>query len=282
LAPLRTRARRFLVAAGAALTAPALLAAPAAASAVSPEPAHSPNAEDITTLYWISLAVIVALITLVGVALLLAVVSYRERRGSEPRQVRGTRSVQVRASAGLAVLAIALFLVSVIYTERAREVAPSGPQGLQAASAVYAQKSLTPAPADSAPLRIKATAQQWLWRYDYPNGAFSYYKLVVPVDTAVVLDLLSTDVTHGWYVPALGGKFEAVPGKLNRAWFRADEIGTYEGHSSTFSGSAYAAERMAVEAVSPEEYQAFIEQQKRDIQEAQDRVARQIATGQTP
>ncbi|MEK6278031.1 MAG: cytochrome c oxidase subunit II [Actinomycetota bacterium] len=267
---------------GAALTAPTLLAAPAAASAVSPEPAHSPNAEDITTLYWISLAVVVALITLVGIVLLLAVLSYRERRGSEPRQVRGTRSVQLRASAGLAILAIAMFVVSVIYTERAREVSPSGAQGLQASSAVYAQKSLKPLPADGEPLRIKATAQQWLWRYEYPNGAFSYYKLVVPIDTAVVLDLVSTDVTHGWYVPALGGKFEAVPGKLNSAWFRADETGTYEGRSSTFSGSAYAAERMAVEAVSPEEYQAFVEQQKRDIQEAQDSVAEQIASGATP
>ena len=53
------------------------------------------------------------------------------------------------------------------------------------------------------PLKIEATGQQWLWRYDYPNGAFSYYKLVVPVDTAVELELVSTDVVHTWDVPDL-------------------------------------------------------------------------------
>ena len=257
-------------------------AAPATANVVSPEPAHSPNAEDITTLYWIALAVGVVLTAAVIAAVLFVAMRYRERRGIDPRRLRGTRSVQLRAGAGLAALALVLFVLGVIYTERAREVAPSGPEGLQASAATYAQKSLKPPPPDSAPLRIHATGQQWLWRYEYPNGAFSYYELVVPVDTAVVLDLVSTDVTHGWYVPELGGKFEAVPGKLNQAWFRADEVGTYEGRSSTFSGSAYAADRTAVRVVSPEEYQAFVEQQKRDIEEAQTTVSSQIASGERP
>ena len=57
--------------------------------------------------------------------------------------------------------------------------------------------------AHSEPLKIEATGQQWLWRYEYPNKAFSYYKLVVPVDTAVDLDLVSTDVIHTWDVPNL-------------------------------------------------------------------------------
>jgi cytochrome c oxidase subunit II len=257
-------------------------AAPAGANVISPEPAHSPNAEDITTLYWISLVVVVALTALAIGALLFAVMRFRDRRGREPRRVRGTGRIQMRASAALALFAIALFVVSVVYTEKARDVAPSGPDGLQASSTVFAQKSLRPLPSNAAPLQIEATGQQWLWRYDYPNGAFSYYKLVVPVDTTVELDIVSTDVTHGWYVPELGGKFEAVPGKLNHAWFRADETGTYEGRGSTFSGAAYAAERTEVEVVSPEEYQAFIEQQKRDIQTAQDTVVAQIQSGQVP
>ena len=58
--------------------------------------------------------------------------------------------------------------------------------------------------AHSEPLQIEATGQQWLWRYDYPNEAFSYYKLVVPVDTTVELDLVSTDVIHTWDVPRAG------------------------------------------------------------------------------
>lgn len=264
------------------LLALAATAAPAGANVISPEPAHSPNTEDTATVYWIGLAVMVALVVAVNAALIYAVVRYRERRGLEARQVHGGRRLQVRASAGLALLAAATFVVGVIFTEKAREVAPSGPDGLQASSRVLAQRSLELPAGDSKPLRIKATGQQWLWRYDYPNGAFSHYELVVPVDTTVELDLVSTDVVHGWFVPQLSGKFEAVPGKLNHAWFRADETGTYEGSSSTFSGAAYAAERIAVRVVEPEEYQAFIEQQSRDIQAAQEQVVAGIQSGAGP
>ena len=57
---------------------------------------------------------------------------------------------------------------------------------------------------------INAIGQQWLWRFEYPGGepghrTFSYDELVVPVDTAVVLNITSTDVIHSWCVPALGG-----------------------------------------------------------------------------
>ena len=115
----------------------------------------------------------------------------------------------------LTVFAAAIFVVSVVFTGKARETPATGDAGLAAAK--------------TEPLTIKATGQQWLWRYDYPNGAFSYYKLVVPVDTAVKLELLSTDVVHTWNVPDLAGKRDAVPGKTNKVVFRADDEGTYDG-----------------------------------------------------
>ena len=87
---------------------------------------------------------------------------------------------------------------------------------------------------------IKATGQQWLWRYDYPNGSFSYYKLVIPVDTAIELKLESTDVIHTWSVPDLAPKVDAVPGKVTHVFFRADAEGEFSGQSSTLSGQAYA------------------------------------------
>jgi cytochrome c oxidase subunit 2 len=268
----------------------AVAAAPAGANVISPEPSHSPNADDINTLYWPMLVVMVGLIGIVNLALLSAVFRYRERRGREPRQLRGTRPLQLRITAGLAALAAACFVVSIVFTDKARHLAPTGPGGLQESSAVVAQGgsppatgNATPAASTSAnPLEITATAQQWLWRYTYPNGAFSYYQLVVPVDTTVQLDLLTTDVVHGWYVPELGGKFDAVPGKTNHAWFRADRTGAYTGRSSTFSGAAYAADRIEVDVVTPRQYQSFIEIQKRDIQAAQDTVVKQIQSGQVP
>jgi cytochrome c oxidase subunit II len=204
----------------------------------------------------------------VNVALFYALRRYRGERGAEPRQVSGGRRIQFRVGAVLTAFAAILLIVSIVFTDKARETPATGPDGLQVAH--------------SEPLRIEATGQQWLWRYDYPNEAFSYYKLVVPVDTTVVLDLVSTDVVHTWFVPDLAGKRDAVPGKTNQVVFRADEEGTFEGDSATLSGQGYAPMRTAVEVVSPEEYEAFLKAQKANIQTAQDRVVGLIKSGETP
>jgi cytochrome c oxidase subunit 2 len=229
---------------------------------------HSPGTDQIDTLLWIGFVAATIVIVAINGALIYAVRRYRDSRGSEPRQVRSGRRTQFRAAAGLTVFAAAIFVVSVVYTGKARETPATGPAGL--------------ASARSAPLKIEATGQQWLWRYDYPNEAFSYYKLVVPVDTTVELDLVSTDVIHTWDVPQLTGKRDAVPGKTNHVVFRADEEGTYHGQSATFSGQAYGAMRTEVDVVSPQEYEDFVARQKTDIQAAQDRVVGLIEKGEVP
>ena len=290
MAPPRTRLRRLLLVLGAALLALAASASPAAANLISPESPHSPNASDINTLYWIVLIVAVIVAVVVVAGLLGAVMRFRERRGRDPRQVRSLGGLQTIVAAGLAVLALALFTVSVVFTEKARTVAQTGPNGLKKSAAITEGPGASPVggqtPPETSkganPLQITATGQEWLWRYTYPNGAFSYYKLVVPVDTAVQLNLTSTDVIHGWYVPELSGKADAVPGKTNKVWFKADETGSYLGRSSTFSGPAYAADRIEVEVVTPAEYQSFIKEQAQEIQDAQDIVVQQIQSGETP
>jgi cytochrome c oxidase subunit 2 len=229
---------------------------------------HSPGTDQIDTLLWIGLAVAAIVVVAINAALIYAVRRYRADRGVEPRQLTGGRRIQFRVGATLTIFAAAIFVVSIVFTEKAREAPATGPAGLAAAK--------------SQPLQIEATGQQWLWRYDYPNEAFSYYKLVVPVDTEVELDLISTDVVHTWDVPDLAGKADAVPGKVHPVFFRADEEGSYGGQAATLSGQAYAAMRTEVEVVSPEEYEAFVEQRKRDIQAAQDRVVRLIENGETP
>ena len=195
----------------------------------------------------------------VNVALFYALRRYRDERGAEPRQVSGGRRIQFRVGGALTLFAAVLLIVGIVLTDNARESARHRP----------GRASRAP---NREPLRIEATGQQWLWRYDYPNETFSYYKLVVPVDTTVAVDLVCTDVIHTWFVPDLAGKRDAVPGKTNRVVFRADELGTYEGSSATLSGQGYAAMRTAVEVVSPEDYEAFLKTQKADIQAAQDRV----------
>ena len=229
---------------------------------------HSPGTDQIDTLLWIGFVVATILVVAVVGGLLYVLRRYRAERGAEPRQITGGRRIQLRVGAVLAVFATAIFVISIVYTDNTRETPATGAAGLQVS--------------DSEPLKITTTGQQWIWRYDYPNEAFSYYKLVVPVDTAVELDLVSTDVVHTWDVPELAGKRDAVPGKTNRVVFSADEEGTYRGQAATLSGQSYGSMRTEVEVVSPEEYEAFIKGEKKDIQAAQDRVVSLIEKGETP
>lgn len=229
---------------------------------------HSPGTDQIDTLLWIGFVASAIVVLAINGALVYALRKSRAARGGEPRPLDGGRRIQFRVAGALTLFAAAIFVVSVIFTEKASETPASGAAGL--------------ASAEGEPLTIQATGQQWLWRYDYPNDAFSYYKLVVPVDTTVELELLSTDVVHTWDVRELSGKRDAVPGKVNRIVFRADEEGTYEGQSATLSGQSYASMQTAVEVVSPQAYEDFVEQQKADIESAQDRVVGLLEKGETP
>jgi cytochrome c oxidase subunit 2 len=229
---------------------------------------NSPGTDQIDTLLWIGIAAAAILMVAVTVALLYVVRRYRSERGVEPRQLIGGRGLQFRVGGLLTLFALLLFVLGVVFTDNARERPATGEAGL--------------ASLKGEPLQIKATGQQWLWRYDYPNGAFSYYRLVVPTDTAVELELLSTDVVHTWNVGDLARKADAVPGKSNDVLFITDEPGLYEGNSATLSGQAYASMKTAVKVVSPEEYEEFIETQKEEIDAAEERVNGLIESGETP
>jgi cytochrome c oxidase subunit 2 len=231
---------------------------------------HSPGTDQIDHLLTIGIVAAVILVLAVNAALFYAVRRFRSERGTAPRQLLGGRGLQFRVGGLLTVFALLLFILGVVFTDKARKTPSTGDAGL--------------ASAKSQPLTIKATGQQWLWRYDYPNGAFSYYKLVVPADTAVELELLSTDVVHTWNVNDLAPKADAVPGKTHKVTFSvsADDAGVFEGDSSTLSGQAYAAMRTEVEVVSPDEYKDFIQTRKSEIEDAQDRVVSLIEEGKTP
>jgi cytochrome c oxidase subunit 2 len=229
---------------------------------------QSPGTDQIDTLLWIGIAAATILMVAVTMALLYVARRFRSERGAEPRQLLSGRGLQFRVGGLLTLFAALLFILGVIFTDNARERPTTGEAGL--------------ASLKGEPLRIKATGQQWLWRYDYPNGAFSYYKLVVPTETAVELELLSTDVVHTWNVSDLARKADAVPGKTNRVYFTTDQEGTSEGSSATLSGQAYASMKTAVEVVSPEEYEDFVETQKEEIDAAEERVNGLIESGETP
>ncbi|MGH2953510.1 MAG: cytochrome c oxidase subunit II [Solirubrobacterales bacterium] len=270
----------LLLAAVATLAGLALLATPAQAIQLAPEEPHSPNAESIELAYWVMIGLAVALLVGINLVLLAAVARFRDRRGRRPSRFAAGRGALRPVLGVLAALAIAVFTFGVVVTEEVRDVEASGPDGLD--STRSAQVGVKSVPADPAPLEINAIAQQWLWRFEYPGGepgqrTFSYGELVVPVDTAVILNIDSTDVIHSWWVPSLGGQVQAVPGSLPRTWFKADEEGRYAGRSTIFSGSAYPVMRSWVRVVSATEYEDYVSQLEADLGEAQDIVAEEQA-----
>ncbi len=277
-------------------------AAPAYAISFGPEEAHSPNAESMNSAYWVMIVVALAVFIAIHVGLIAAVVKFRERRGREPSRFAAGRGALRPAAAVLSVLALAVFVYGVIVTANVREIEPSGPEGLggsasaqvgvngiPAAAALEAEEAASGEeptsgadPADASPLEIDAIGQQWMWRFEYPGGTegkrtFSYGELVVPVDTAVILNVTSTDVLHTWWVPALGGQVQAVPGDVSQTWFKADEVGRYEGRSTVFSGTGYPTMRAWVKVVSVPEYMSYVEQLSEELTEAQGIVADEAA-----
>jgi heme/copper-type cytochrome/quinol oxidase subunit 2 len=274
--PALARPRTFLLASVAALAGIAALAAPAQAIQLAPEEPHSPNAESIELAYWVMLGLAVVLLVGINLVLLAAIGRFRDRRGRRPARFAAGRGALRPALGVLTALAVAVFTFGVVVTEEVREVEASGPDGLD--STRTAQVGVKSVPADPPPLEINAIAQQWLWRFEYPGGqagqrTFSYGELVVPVDTAVILNIDSTDVNHSWWVPSLGGQVQAVPGSVSRTWFKADEEGRYPGRSTVFSGSAYPVMRSWVRVVSAASYEDYITQLEADLSEAQGIVA---------
>jgi cytochrome c551 len=216
---------------------------------------HSPGTGQINTLIWIGFFAALIVFVAINLGLFGALRRFGAGRGRSAHPVRASQGVQWRVGGGLAGFAIILFVLGIIFTSNAT----STPKTTSAGLTSFKGEKLT------GPLVIHATGQQWLWRYDYPNGSFSYFKLVIPAHTAIELDLESTDVIHTWSVPDLAPKADAVPGKVNHVVFRADAEGEFFGQSSTLSGQGYAPMRTTVEVVSPERFEEFVMEQQREI-----------------
>ncbi len=122
-----------------------------------------------------------------------------------------------------------------------------------------------------ADLTITATGNQWYWSYEYPDQGIKFdsiivqdadlkpgqprlltvdHEVVVPVGKNVIVGLKSNDVIHDWAVPSFGVKLDAVPGRLQQTWFRAEREGMYYGQCSELCGRNHAFMPIAVHVVS--------------------------------
>jgi cytochrome c oxidase subunit 2 len=272
--------RRLLFAAFSLAAVAILIAAPSAfADAITPESGGSPNADDIDTLYKLTLYIGIAIFLLVEGTLIWSLVKYRARRGGTAHQIRGNTPLEIGWTVGAATILVILTVVVFLYLDDIENPPASGPNGLSASQAQFASVDQPNPPKSGGPvLRIRVNGQQYLWRYDYPGNPgelYSYQEMVVPINTTVVLELEASDVIHSWWIPKFGPKADAVPGYVNETWFKVPQEGIYRGQCAELCGSGHADMRAQVVAVSPDRYEQWAQNKRDEIKAAGEELATQ-------
>jgi cytochrome c oxidase subunit 2 len=240
--------RPFLVLAG-ALVALLLLPAPALAAngGFSPVAPESPNAEEIADTWWFISIFIVAIFVLVEGLLVVFVLRYR-RRG-RPREAEGP---QIHGSTRLEL--IWTFAPVLILAAIATFVFVRLP-GIQDAPNAAAAR---------AALNVRVTGRQFYWQFDYPNGVITINRLVAPQGRNVRLTVTAPDfdVIHSWWIPALNGKMDALPGVDNHLWFKAERTGVFPGQCAELCGLKHAKMLAEVEVLSGAEFDRWLEERR--------------------
>jgi cytochrome c oxidase subunit 2 len=150
-------------------------------------------------------------------------------------------------------------------------------------------------------LTIKAIGKQWYWTYEYPdNGNFTFdatmlpdrraaaenrprllatsNRVVVPVNKTVRLVTTGADVIHAWSIQPFGVKIDAVPGKLNQTWFKANREGIFYGQCSELCGARHAFMPIEVEVVSQERFDQWVAEAKTKFAAVDAPAATQLAS----
>jgi cytochrome c oxidase subunit II len=214
--------------------------ATAANGGFSPVEPASPNAHHIQGAYYLILGFTAAIFVLVESLLVIFIVKYRSRgraRAVEGAQVHGhTRLELIWTAFPVVILAIIAGFV------------------------FYELPNVDSAPAAADPIHVTVEGHQYYWQFDYtdsPDHARSIGTLHVPAGRVVDLKVVSPDVIHSWWVPALGGKIQAIPGRTNHTWFQADP-GSYDGQCAELCGVFHASMGATVQAGTQQQYDHYL------------------------
>lgn len=220
--------------------------------------ANSPIMEQITRFHDY-LTIIIILITLFVLGLLVYVmVRFNERRHPQPSRTTHNTALEIAWT----VIPILILVAIAIPSFR-----------LLFAQYDYPKADLT----------ITATGHQWYWTYEYPDQGIHFdaimvqqadlkegqprlltadHDLVVPVNKNIIVQVKATDVIHDWAVPSFGVKIDAVPGRLQKTWFRAERTGMFYGQCSELCGRNHAFMPIAVRVVTDEEFADWLAKTK--------------------
>ena len=228
-----------LVLLAAAFVAPTALAGNGGFAPVAPE---SPNASDIHSSYVFISIFVGAIFVLVETLLLVFVFRYRRRR--RPRfedgaPVHGATNLELMWTAFPVVV---LFLIATFIFVKLPGIVD------------------VPAAGARGQLEIRVTGQQYYWQFEYPNGVITIDTMRAPagVPVRLLVTAPADDVIHSWWIPALGGKIDAIPGRVNKTWFQVKQPGTYTGQCAELCGLEHANMRASVEVMAKTAFDSWL------------------------
>ena len=212
---------------------------------LSPVTPNAPGAHGITDTYWFITVFVGIVFVLVESLLVLFVVRYRRQkraRDADGLQIHGSARLEQAWTLGpvLILVAIAAFVF----------VKLPGINHIPAANAAGDR------------LDITVTGHQFYWEFDYPNGVVTIDRLRVPAGQPVRLTVTAPDwdVIHSWWIPALGGKIDAIPGRLNHTGFTASDSGLFVGRCAELCGVQHTVMLASVQVLPRATFDAWLGQ----------------------
>ena len=183
---------------------------------------------------------VVVIFVLVEAALIWTVVRFRSRPGApDPKPVHGNTTLEIAWTIAPALI-LAFVAVPTVLT-------------------IFKTQAKPPAGA----LEIKVIGHQWWWEFQYPEFGFNTAsEMHVPVGRAVSLSLETADVLHSFWFPAMGGKRDVVPARVNHMWFTADSLGEYPGQCAELCGTSHANMRAKLFVQTPEDFHSWVTAQQ--------------------
>lgn len=230
-------------------------------------PAATDHMQDIHDFHWFVLVIITCITIFVMALLLWIIIRYNHRANPKPATWSHNTLIEFIWTI-VPVIILALIAVPSIKLLYEGEVVPAD----------YA-------------VTVKAIGHQWNWSYEYPDQGIEIElaeiasdaeakaageprllavkeggRVVVPVNKVIRVIVTSTDVIHAWTIPAFGAKIDAVPGKLNETWFKANREGVFYGQCSELCGAKHAYMPIVVEVVSQESFDEWVAKKKTTAQ----------------
>ncbi len=213
----------------------------------SPFSPHSPQTQSIAAVFSLVLVIAAVVFLVVAIGVFYSSMRYRSRglAAGEPRQIFGSRKLEVLWTILPLLILTALFIVCV----RAMV--------------------LIDAPQDSSrPSDLVITGHQWWWEARYPNGVVATGDIHIPVSRRLLARIESDDVIHDFWVPELARKMDAIPGRPSFIWLQAGTPGIYSGACSEFCGAQHAWMRFRVIVESQSSFDAWLQGQAQSPPEA--------------